>query len=105
MQDIRAACTCVHQLFSAASLPPVSNPGGLRCDNIPVCISERSDAWHFDAWAQHISPCLQLACAALQFNARSETVAAKGIFKRLLASMRCMVLVNGFYEWKKASCA
>ncbi len=37
----------------------------------------------------------------LQFNARSETVAEKSVFSRLLARQRCVVLFNGFYEWKK----
>ncbi|GBF99465.1 hypothetical protein Rsub_12133 [Raphidocelis subcapitata] len=34
------------------------------------------------------------------FNARSETVASKGVFSRLLPGRRCVVLLNGFYEWK-----
>lgn len=38
----------------------------------------------------------------LQFNARSETVAEKGVFKRLCSRRRCIVLFNGFYEWAKA---
>ena len=33
------------------------------------------------------------------FNARSETVAEKSVFSRLLSSKRCIVLMNGFYEW------
>lgn len=33
------------------------------------------------------------------FNARSETVAEKSVFSRLLGSKRCIVLLNGFYEW------
>ncbi|MDD5083737.1 MAG: SOS response-associated peptidase [Candidatus Moranbacteria bacterium] len=32
-------------------------------------------------------------------NARSETVAEKPIFKRLLQKHRCLVLADGFYEW------
>ncbi|QDZ22562.1 SOS response-associated peptidase [Chloropicon primus] len=36
------------------------------------------------------------------FNARSETMAGSPIFKRLLAQhRRCVVPINGFYEWKK----
>jgi putative SOS response-associated peptidase YedK len=36
------------------------------------------------------------------FNARSETVADKGVFKRLLTGgKRCIALADGFYEWKK----
>ncbi|DBA74639.1 TPA: hypothetical protein ACH3X2_009419 [Trebouxia sp. C0005] len=30
-----------------------------------------------------------------------ETVAEKSVFSRLLARQRCVVLFNGFYEWKK----
>eukprot|EP00892_Ulva_mutabilis_P001789 jgi/Ulvmu1/11610/UM008_0011.1 len=34
------------------------------------------------------------------FNARSETVLSKSIFSRLLKTNRCIVCVDGFYEWK-----
>ncbi len=37
------------------------------------------------------------------FNARSETVAEKGVFKRLCSRKRCIVLFNGFYEWAKVN--
>ena len=33
------------------------------------------------------------------FNARSEDM--KPVFTRLLKQRRCVVLLNGFYEWKK----
>lgn len=34
------------------------------------------------------------------FNARSESVAEKPVFSRLLSSHRCVVITEGFYEWK-----
>jgi putative SOS response-associated peptidase YedK len=34
------------------------------------------------------------------FNCRSETCAEKGVFSRLLGSKRCVVIIEGFYEWK-----
>jgi putative SOS response-associated peptidase YedK len=35
-----------------------------------------------------------------QFNARSESVTEKPVFSRLLQRQRCVVLLDGFYEWK-----
>ncbi|XP_031263352.1 uncharacterized protein LOC116121546 isoform X2 [Pistacia vera] len=35
------------------------------------------------------------------FNARSESVSEKASFRRLLPKSRCLVAVEGFYEWKK----
>lgn len=34
-------------------------------------------------------------------NARAETLAEKPSFKRLLAAKRCLVIADGFYEWRK----
>jgi len=34
-------------------------------------------------------------------NARAETVDEKASFKKPLKDKRCLVLTNGFYEWKK----
>ena len=34
-------------------------------------------------------------------NARAETVAQKPAFKRLLGKRRCLVLADGFYEWRR----
>eukprot|EP01023_Acetabularia_acetabulum_P017686 TRINITY_DN18874_c1_g1_i1.p1 TRINITY_DN18874_c1_g1~~TRINITY_DN18874_c1_g1_i1.p1 ORF type:complete len:366 (+),score=46.78 TRINITY_DN18874_c1_g1_i1:120-1100(+) len=34
------------------------------------------------------------------FNARSETIGEKPVFSRLISRNRCLVVVNGFYEWK-----
>lgn len=35
------------------------------------------------------------------FNARAETVAEKGIFKESFLKRRCLIPVDGFYEWKQ----
>ncbi|PSR86309.1 Embryonic stem cell-specific 5-hydroxymethylcytosine-binding protein [Actinidia chinensis var. chinensis] len=35
------------------------------------------------------------------FNARSESICEKASFRRLVPNSRCLVVVEGFYEWKK----
>ena len=39
--------------------------------------------------------------ATFLINARSETASSKPAFKRLMAGQRCLILADGFYEWKK----
>ena len=39
--------------------------------------------------------------AARMINARSETLAEKPSFRRPLATQRCLVVADGFYEWRQ----
>jgi putative SOS response-associated peptidase YedK len=47
------------------------------------------------SWAKDAS------MGARMINARAETLAEKPSFKRLLHSRRCLVIADGFYEWKQ----
>ncbi len=47
------------------------------------------------SWAKEAS------IGAKMINARAETLAEKPSFKRLLRSRRCLIVADGFYEWKK----
>ncbi len=38
---------------------------------------------------------------ARMINARAETLAEKASFKRLLHARRCLILADGFYEWRQ----
>lgn len=52
-------------------------------------------------WGLHPSfaPASQRPNFFQAFNARSETVASKPLFSRLMSTHRCVVLLNGFYEY------
>jgi putative SOS response-associated peptidase YedK len=49
----------------------------------------------FPSWAK------DEAIGNKMINARAETLAEKPSFKRLLRSKRCLVVADGFYEWRK----
>jgi putative SOS response-associated peptidase YedK len=46
------------------------------------------------SWAKDVS------ISTHTLNARAETIATKGVFKDSFAHRRCLVPVDGFYEWK-----
>ena len=48
------------------------------------------------SWAKDLS------IGSKMINARAETLAEKPAFKRLLKSRRCLVVADGFYEWRKS---
>jgi len=47
------------------------------------------------AWSKDMSG------AAMMINARAETAGSKPAFRDALASRRCLIPADGFYEWKK----
>ena len=60
--------------------------------------ARRLDPFHWGfvpSWAKDLS------VGNRMINARAETVATKGAFKSSLAKRRCILPVDGFYEWKK----
>jgi putative SOS response-associated peptidase YedK len=59
--------------------------------------ANRVDLFHWGLvplWANDIS------IGNRMINARAESLAEKSIFKRLLNNRRCLVLADGFYEWR-----
>lgn len=55
----------------------------------------------FLRWGLIPSWAKEAAIGDRMINARAETVAEKPSFRRALQKRRCLVLADGFYEWKK----
>jgi putative SOS response-associated peptidase YedK len=45
----------------------------------------------------------ELKIGARMINARAETIAQKPAYRRAFAQRRCLVVADGFYEWRKLS--
>jgi len=61
-----------------------------------VRLAERMRWGLIPSWAQDISIGNRL------INARAETVGQKPAFRSALASRRCLILADGFYEWQRS---
>ncbi|SRR6266487_755576 len=94
----------IARTFNAAV--PSSLSTGPRYNIAPqqnVLTVMRDETTHLDllrwglipAWAKEES------IGSKMINARAETLAEKPSFKRLLHSKRCLLVADGFYEWKK----
>lgn len=84
---------------TARSVPPSFNvaPG----QDVPVVVDEgggrRLDAFRWGlipSWAK------DAAIGYKMINARAETLAEKPSFRQALLKRRCLILADGFYEWK-----
>jgi len=63
----------------------------------------RNGAAHLELlrWGLIPSWAKEESIGAKMINARAETLAEKPSFKRLLRNKRCLVVADGFYEWKQ----
>ena len=63
----------------------------------------RDETTHLDLlrWGLIPSWAKDESTGSKMINARAETLAEKPSFKRLLHSKRCLLVADGFYEWKK----
>ena len=83
-------------------LPPRYNIA--PTESIAAVIAQ-NDGWSASTFRWGLVPSWadELAIGNRMINARSETAHEKPSFKRALARRRCLIPVDGYYEWKKLS--
>ncbi|MDX2160793.1 MAG: SOS response-associated peptidase [bacterium] len=68
---------------------------------VPVITSDHPDQAEFLRWGLIPSWAKDMSMGAKLINARSETVEEKPSFRNAFKRRRCVIPMNGFYEWKQ----
>jgi putative SOS response-associated peptidase YedK len=69
--------------------------------DVATVLNEKQPRLVATRWGLVPSWAKDLKAGARMINARAETVHEKPSFKRPLRAQRCLVLADGFYEWKQ----
>ena len=67
----------------------------------PVVVVDQNRSLELFRWGLIPSWSKETKTAYRMTNARAETLLGSRIYKRLLERRRCLVIADGFYEWKK----
>ncbi len=96
--DIQAIAQEFHVAPSLQSVPRYN----IAPTQEVVSVLQNGDA-HLEVlrWGLIPSWAKEESIGSKMINARAETLAEKPSFKRLLHSKRCLVVADGFYEWKQ----
>ena len=70
---------------------------------IPAIIDEKARKLELLYWGLVPSWAKDISIGSKMINARSETIMDKPSFKNSFQRRRCLVLADGFYEWKKST--
>lgn len=70
---------------------------------LPVITNQNPEGLSFFHWGLIPSWAKDKSISSKLINARSETLTEKASFKNAVKHRRCLVLADGFYEWKKST--
>ncbi|HSO27314.1 MAG TPA: SOS response-associated peptidase [Anaerolineales bacterium] len=89
--------------FPWATIPPEITPRYNIAPTQPVAViaNDGRDQLDFYTWGLIPSWAKDPAIGARMINARAETLAEKPSFRAAYRRRRCLILSDGFYEWKK----
>jgi putative SOS response-associated peptidase YedK len=69
--------------------------------SMPVITNRRSDEISFFRWGFIPNWSLDETTGQNLINAKGETILSKAPFKQAIKSQRCLILADGYFEWKK----
>ncbi len=70
---------------------------------LPVITNENPEGLSFFNWGLIPKWAKDKTISSKLINARAETISEKASFKNALKQRRCLVIADGFYEWKRVS--
>jgi putative SOS response-associated peptidase YedK len=68
---------------------------------VPVITNRRADELSFFYWGFIPNWSIDQSVGDNLYNAKGETVFSKAPFKQAIKSQRCLILADGYFEWKK----
>lgn len=71
--------------------------------NLPVVTNTQTGVINFYRWGLIPFWAKDISIGNRLINARAETVGEKPSFRNLIKNKRCLVISDGFYEWKKTA--
>lgn len=93
----------IQEAFSLASMPEGVTPRFNIAPTQPVAVipNDGKNQMDYYLWGLIPSWAKDPAMGNRMINARSETLAEKPSFRSAFRRRRCLVLADGFYEWRK----
>jgi len=93
----------IQQQFKLKTLPSnlVSRYNAAPSQDLAVITNDKQDEISFLRWGLIPTWAKDKNIGYKMINARAETLTQKPSFKTLIYKRRCLVLADGFYEWKK----
>jgi putative SOS response-associated peptidase YedK len=105
---LRTPAAQLIEMFLCTSVPELLPRYNIAPTQLVICIrSVRDQPLQREAvfmrWGLIPSWAKDMSIASQTINARSETVAEKPSFRSAFAKRRCLIPIDGFYEWQKLS--
>ncbi len=69
--------------------------------SMPIITNRRSDEISFFQWGFIPNWSIDESTGTNLYNAKSETILTKAPFKQAIKSQRCLIIADGYFEWKK----